>query len=73
MIHIKFNLLGLAARLLPVACLLTLSPASHAQDRATRTAAASGGSTTALLGYMLERGEIDGALVLGSEVVDEAM
>jgi uncharacterized protein len=36
MIHIKFNLLGLAARLLPVACLLTLSPAGHAQDRAQK-------------------------------------
>ncbi len=36
MIHIKFNLLSFAARLLPVAILLTLSPAGHAQDRAQK-------------------------------------
>ena len=43
---------------------------TYALDERYRGAAASGGSTTALLAHMLETGVVDGALVLKSEVVD---
>lgn len=43
---------------------------TYAKDESFRKSAASGGSTTALLAFLLESGQIDGALVLKTEVVD---
>ena len=43
---------------------------THATDSGLRAGAASGGSVTAVLVAALEAGTIDGALVLGSKVVD---
>lgn len=43
---------------------------SYALDAEVRSQAASGGSTTALLAYLLETGEVDGALVVKTETID---
>ena len=43
---------------------------TYAQDEALRLRSASGGSVTGLLIDLLESGQIDGALIVGSEVVD---
>ena len=41
---------------------------SYAQDSTVRQAAASGGTTTAILSYLLKNGDVDGALVCRSNV-----